>query len=263
MYKDDSDLGPSICRSSGRLADITPWRGSRNANVSFQMKRKKKKKEKRQSSPGNLSPCDCRFPQYCENEEKGVFFRMMMRERFLSVWRGRWFRKKEKQWSPVGCVQGRVLWICCCVCISQLLAGSFCASAAMFFFYVSFWLAELAADWLIAQGGYYMAAIAMRSSPIIPFRRDHREPPVSPPPTISPLFLLPSLSSCPPTHMQSWVNRAPPALRTDGCRKRQEPCFLLLFAPLSLSLSHPLTHASVFSFLDFTLFVLVFPNSIL
>ncbi len=107
-------------------------------------------------------------------------------------------QKKEKQWSPVGCVQGRVLWFCCCVCISQLLAGSFCASAAMFFFYVSFWLAELAADWLIVQGGYYMAAIAMRSSPIIPFRRDHREPPVPPPSTISPLFLLPSLSSCPP-----------------------------------------------------------------
>ncbi len=152
-------------------------------------------------------------------------------------------QKKEKQWSPVGCVQGRVLWFCCCVCISQLLAGSFCASAAMFFFYVSFWLAELAADWLIVQGGYYMAAIAMRSSPIIPFRRDHREPPVPPPPTISPLFLLPSLSSCPPhpptpTHMQSWVNRAPPALRTDGCRKRQEPCFLLLFTPRSLSLIH-------------------------
>ncbi|CAM4345013.1 unnamed protein product [Leuciscus chuanchicus] len=87
---------------------------------------------------------------------------------------------------------------------ADLLAGSFCASAAMFFFYVSFWLAELAADWLIAQGGYYMAAIAMRSSPIIPFRRDHREPPVPPPPPPSlHSFLLPSLSSCPPTRMQS------------------------------------------------------------
>lgn len=201
MYGDDSDLGPSICRSSGRLAVKTAlaflWCGSRTESVNFQRKRKKKKKEKEISRSGNLSPCDCRFPQQCENEEKGVFFRMMMRERFLSVWRGRWYRKKEKQWSPVGCVQGRVLWFCCCVCISQLLAGFFCASAAMFFSYVSFCLAELASDWLIVQGGYYMAAIAMRSSPIIPFRRDHRASPPSRHPHPSPHFPLPSLSSCP------------------------------------------------------------------
>lgn len=56
--------------------------------------------------------------------------------------------------------EGVLLWLlllrvfaCVCVCISQLLAVSFCASAAMFFFYVSFWLAELASDWLIVQGG--------------------------------------------------------------------------------------------------------------
>lgn len=69
-----------------------------------------------------------------------------------------------------------------------------------------------------------MAAIAMRSSPIIPFRRDHQEsphPPTHPPslfhpcPSISPL----PFSRCPSflpaplfTHTQSAVNRAPPAL---------------------------------------------------
>lgn len=93
----------------------------------------------------------------------------------------------------------------------------------MFFFYASSWLAEQAADWLIVQGGYYMAAIAMRSSPIIPFRRDHQESPTHPPtlppssipalPSLHSLFLV-ALSSCPllHTHMQSGMNRSPPAL---------------------------------------------------
>lgn len=45
MYKDDSDLGPSICRSSGRLADIMPW-WEMQMSV-FQTKRKKKEKGKR------------------------------------------------------------------------------------------------------------------------------------------------------------------------------------------------------------------------
>ena len=93
----------------------------------------------------------------------------------------------------------------------------------MFFFYASSWLAEHAADWLIVQGGYYMAAIAMRSSPIILFRRDHQESPhppthppsfFHPPPSLpSPLFLL---APFPPpnthTHTQHRMNRAPPAL---------------------------------------------------
>lgn len=91
----------------------------------------------------------------------------------------------------------------------------------MFFFYASSWLAEHAADWLIVQGGYYIAAIAMRSSPIILFRRDHQESPhpsflfFHPSPSIPPLpfpccpFFLPSLR----THVHtSGVNRAPPAL---------------------------------------------------
>lgn len=68
-----------------------------------------------------------------------------------------------------------------------------------------------------------MAAIAMRSSPIIPFRRDHQESPTHPPtlppssipalPSLHSLFLI-ALSSCPllHTHMQSGMNRAPPAL---------------------------------------------------
>lgn len=92
----------------------------------------------------------------------------------------------------------------------------------MFFFYASSWLAEHAADWLIVQGGYYMAAIAMRSFPIIPFRRDHQVPSTTLPPSSIPalpslhsLFLT-ALSSCPPLHTltctHSKVNRAPPAL---------------------------------------------------
>ena len=92
----------------------------------------------------------------------------------------------------------------------------------MFFFYASSWLAEHAADWLIVQGGYYMAAIAMRSFPIIPFRRDHQVPSTTLPPSSIPalpslhsLFLT-ALSSCPPLHTltctHSRVNRAPPAL---------------------------------------------------
>lgn len=77
-----------------------------------------------------------------------------------------------------------------------------------------------------------MAAIAMRSSPIIPFRKDHQESPppspLSPLPSSSsfpsPIPALPSLHSLllaalpfflpPPlhTHTQSGVNRPPPAL---------------------------------------------------
>ncbi|KAJ0057809.1 hypothetical protein NL108_002918 [Boleophthalmus pectinirostris] len=68
----------------------------------------------------------------------------------------------------------------------------------MFFFYASSWLAAHAADWLIVQGGYYTAAIAMRSSPIIPFRRDNQESP--PLPQHPPSFSLPCLSFCPPLH---------------------------------------------------------------
>lgn len=116
----------------------------------------------------------------------------------------------------------------------------------MFFFYASSWLAERTADWLIVQGGYYMAAIAMRSSPIIPFRRDHQEsPPPAHPFPPSPIPALPSLhslflralSSCPPlhTHMQRRVNRAPPALSEQmGAAKDSR----LVFPSLFLTLFH-------------------------
>uniref|UniRef100_A0AAV2KDP6 Uncharacterized protein n=1 Tax=Knipowitschia caucasica TaxID=637954 RepID=A0AAV2KDP6_KNICA len=82
----------------------------------------------------------------------------------------------------------------------------------MFFFYASSWLAMRASDWLIVQGGYYTAAIAMRSSPIIPFRRDNQEAPSL---ASASTLLLPALPFfLPPlfTHMQSTVNRPPPAL---------------------------------------------------
>jgi len=47
MYKDDSDLGPSICRSSGRLAEISRRGVAREMQMSvFQTKRKKKEKGK-------------------------------------------------------------------------------------------------------------------------------------------------------------------------------------------------------------------------
>lgn len=140
----------------------------------------------------------------------------------------------------------------------------------MFFFYASSWLAEHAADWLIVQGGYYMAAIAMRSSPIILFGRNHQE---SPHPSS---FFFPSLSfhpftslpfsSCPPplrkhtrvrAHTQSGVNRAPPALSeqmgaVEGSR-------LVPLAPHTFSLTFSL------SFLPLTgseprLTILLFPT---
>lgn len=80
-----------------------------------QMKRKKKeKKEKNTIFARESQP----------SEIVGVLYRMKMRrkgfstewwwwESVLSEWRGRWYRKKEKQWSSAGCVQGRVFWFCC------------------------------------------------------------------------------------------------------------------------------------------------------
>lgn len=119
----------------------------------------------------------------------------------------------------------------------------------MFFFYASSWLAERAADWLIVQGGYYMAAIAMRSSPIIPFKRDHQEsPPSSIPPyhplplpslpfhLSTPFFSVPFLPAPLFTHtVQCRVNRAPPALSEQmGAAKDSRlvspSLFLTLFA---------------------------------
>lgn len=117
----------------------------------------------------------------------------------------------------------------------------------MFFFYASSWLAERAADWLIVQGGYYMAAIAMRSSPIIPFRRDHQEspPPAHPSslfhpcPSISPLpfspcpfFLPPSSHTHTHTRMQRRVNRAPPALSEQMGAAEDSRLVSLLFPAL-------------------------------
>lgn len=81
-----------------------------------QMKRKKKeKKEKkntifaRGSQPSEIVGVLYRMKM----RRKGVFYWKMMRESVLFEWRGRWFRKKEKQWSSAGCVQGRVFWFCC------------------------------------------------------------------------------------------------------------------------------------------------------
>lgn len=152
-------------------------------------------------------------------------------------------QKKEKQWSPVGCVQGRVLWFCCCMyfpaprrlllclccnvlLLCVLLAGRACC-----------WLANCAGR--VLHGSHCNALLSH-----YPLQeRSPRAPRPSTPHHLSTLpFALPFFLPPTPTHMQSWVNRAPPALRTDGCRKRQEPCFLLLFTPRSLSLIPLLKH---------------------
>lgn len=92
-----------------------------------------------------------------------------------------------------------------------------------------------ARSWLAncAQGGYYTAAIAMRSSPIIPFRRDHREPPHSCTPTrLSTLpfalpFFLPPRRTC----RAEWIELHLHSEQMDAEKDRSHAFFFCL--PLS------------------------------
>lgn len=170
------------------------------------LKRKKKKKRKKiQSSPRDLSPLRLYVSSIGWNEEKGLFYWMMMRESVLSEWRGWWFRKKEKQWSSAGCVQGRVFWFCCFfVCNSLLLSQSpsvpllQCSS----FMRPPGWQSALLIGYLCREGTTWQPLQCARL-PLSPSGEITESPP--PLPSLpfhlsTPSFSLPFLSSCPPLH---------------------------------------------------------------
>lgn len=90
--------------------------------ISERKRKKKEKKEKRALTSGMLSPCVCRCPhKQSENEEKGVFFKMMLRMReILSVcvaWATIQNQKREAVIPSKVCPKEGVLILLLCVCV--------------------------------------------------------------------------------------------------------------------------------------------------
>ncbi len=239
MYKDDSDLGPSSRRSSGRLADITPWRGS---NVRLQTKIKKKKRKNDSLRQESSARAIVGFLSSVKRRRKGFSSGWWWERDFSPCGVGDGSEKREAVIPSRVCPgEGVVILLLCmyfpaprrlllCLCCNVLLLCVLLAGRACC------WLANCAGR--VLHGSHCNALLSH-------YPLQERSPRAPRPSTLHHLSTLPFalpffLPSPPPTptHMQNWVNRAPPALRTDGCRKRQEPCFLLVFTPRSLSLIH-------------------------